>query len=204
MQVRRSFRLLSHTAAMTADSEILLVRHGETAWSASGRHTSVTDVALTDHGRAQASALAARLAAYDVALVLSSARRRALDTCTLAGFGDRAEIDDDLAEWDYGDYEGRTTAAIRSEVPGWTIFGEGAPGGESAAEVAARADRVIARCGAVDGTVAVFSHGHFLRVLGARWVGLEAADGRLLGLDTASLSVLGHEREQRVLRVWNG
>jgi broad specificity phosphatase PhoE len=188
---------------MTADSEILLVRHGETEWSASGRHTSVTDVELTEHGCTQAAALATRLAAYDVALVLSSPRRRALDTCSLAGVGAHVEIDDDLVEWDYGDYEGLTTSEIRATVPGWTIFDGGAPGGETAAEVAARADRVIARCVAVDGTVAVFSHGHFLRVLGARWVGLDAVDGRLLGLDTASISVLGDEREQRVLRRWN-
>ena len=185
-------------------NELWIVRHGETEWSASGRHTSVTDVALTDHGCTQAAALAGRLAAYDLALVLSSPRQRALETCALAGLRGRAEVTDDLAEWDYGDYEGRTSADIRAQVPGWTIFGDGAPGGERAAEVAARADRVIARCSEVDGTVAVFSHGHFLRVVGARWIGLEAADGRLLGLDTASLSVLGHEREQRVLRVWNG
>ncbi len=159
---------------MSGDSEILLVRHGETEWSASGRHTSVTDVALTDHGCAQAAALAERLAGYDIALVLSSPRQRALDTCGLAGLRGRAEVTEDLAEWNYGDYEGRTTAAIRAVVPGWTIFRDGAPGGELAAEVAARADRVIARCDAVDGTVAVFSHGHFLRVLGARWVGLDA------------------------------
>lgn len=194
---------------MTAASELVLVRHGETEWSASGRHTSFSDIALTAHGREQAAALAPRVAAFDFAAVFTSPRQRAISTCELAGLGDRAVVTDDLAEWNYGEYEGRTTTEIRETVPGWTIFGAdghpgGAPGGETAADVAVRADRVIARADEIDGIVAVFSHGHFLRVLGARWLGLDAVDGRLLGLDTASISVLGHEREQRVLRSWNG
>ncbi len=189
--------------AIPADVTLVLVRHGETEWSSSGRHTSVTDVPLTAHGRAEARPLATRLAGVDYAAVLCSPRRRARDTCAIAGFGDRAEIADDLVEWDYGEYEGRTTSEIRAIAPGWTIFSGGAPGGESSEHVAARADRVIARAVAAGGPVAVFSHGHFLRVLGARWVGLPASGGAWLGLDTASLSVLGHEREQRVLRVWN-
>ncbi len=135
--------------------------------------------------------------------MLSSPRQRAHATCALAGCESRCEITDDLAEWNYGDYEGRTTDAIRAEVPGWTIFRDGAPGGETAEEVAARADRVLARAVAAGGVVALFSHGHFLRVLGARWIGQPAAAGAWLGLDTATLSCLGYEREQRVLRVWN-
>ncbi|HEX5587838.1 MAG TPA: histidine phosphatase family protein [Acidimicrobiia bacterium] len=188
---------------MAGDDEVVLVRHGETEWSASGRHTSFTDVALTDAGRAQAASLRARLATRNFALVLTSPRRRACDTCSLAGFLDHAEVTDDLAEWNYGEYEGRTTADIRRDAPGWTIFDGTPPGGETAADVEARADRLLARAVAVDGPVAMFSHGHFLRVLGARWIGLGASAGRLLGLDTATVSVLGHEREQRVLRVWN-
>jgi len=188
---------------VAAGNDIVLVRHGETEWSASGRHTSFTDVPLTELGREQASALRARLAPMTFALVSSSPRRRACETCDLAGLGAQVKVDDDLAEWDYGEYEGRTTAEIRVDAPGWTIFTGDPPGGETAAQVGARADRVIARAAAADGPVALFSHGHFLRVLGARWVGLAVADGRLLGLDTATLSVLGHERDQRVLRTWN-
>jgi probable phosphoglycerate mutase len=186
-----------------ADVSMVLVRHGETEWSRSGRHTSVTDVPLTPHGRAQAGPLAARLDGFEFALVLCSPRRRARDTCALARLGDGAEVTDEVAEWDYGEYEGRTTAEIRATVPGWTIFADGAPGGETAEQVAARADRVIARALSAGGPVAVFSHGHFLRALGARWVGLPATGGALLALDTATLSMLGHERDQRVLRVWN-
>jgi len=186
-----------------SDVAVVLVRHGETEWSRSGRHTSYTDVPLTPHGCDEARPLAARLAETHFSLVLTSPRRRARDTCELAGLGPQAEVTDDLAEWDYGRYEGRTSEDIRREVPGWTIFGDGAPGGETAEDVAARADRVIARAQAAGGVVALFSHGHFLRVLGARWVDLPAAAGAYLGLDTATLSFLGYEREQRVLRVWN-
>ncbi|MFI5046109.1 MAG: histidine phosphatase family protein [Acidimicrobiia bacterium] len=188
---------------MAGVHDIVLARHGETEWSASGRHTSFTDVALTARGREQAAALRGRLARWSFAAVLTSPRRRARDTCELAGVGAQAEVDDDLAEWDYGEYEGRTTPEIHEQDPGWTIFTGNPPGGETAAQVGARADRVLSRAAAVDGPVALFSHGHFLRVLGARWVALDAADGRLLGLDTATLSVLGHERDQRVLRMWN-
>ena len=175
----------------------------ETEWSSAGRHTSFTDVPLTARGREQARSLAGRLADVDFARVLTSPRRRARDTCELAGLGARAEVTDDLAEWDYGDFEGRTREEICGEVPGWTIFSGGAPDGETAHQVTARADRVIQRATAAVGVVALFSHGHFLRVLGARWVGLPASAGAYLGLDTATVSFLGHEREQRVLRVWN-
>jgi broad specificity phosphatase PhoE len=188
---------------ITADVTVVQVRHGETEWSLAGRHTSFTDVALTAHGRDQARPLAARLAGIDFTLVLTSPRRRARETCELAGLAARAEVTDDLAEWNYGDYEGLTTDEIQADVPGWTIFSHGAPGGETADEVRARADRVIARAEGADGVVALFSHGHFLRVVGARWIGLSTADGSRLGLDTATLSFLGHEREQRVLRMWN-
>jgi broad specificity phosphatase PhoE len=188
---------------LTPDVAVVLVRHGETEWSSSGRHTSYTDITLTDVGREQARALAARLAGIDFTLVLTSPRRRARETCDLAGLADRAEVTDDLAEWNYGNYEGRTTAEIRAEVPDWTIFTNGVPGGETADQVAARADRVLARAERAGGVVAMFSHGHFLRVLGARWIDLAASDGALLGLDTATLSFLGRERDQHVLRVWN-
>jgi probable phosphoglycerate mutase len=179
------------------------VRHGETEWSSSGRHTSYTDIALTSTGRDQARELAARLDGIDFSLVLTSPRVRARETCELAGLASRALVTDDLAEWNYGEYEGRTTEQIRSEAPDWTIFSGDPPGGETAADVAARADRVLARAVAAGGVVALFSHGHFLRVLGARWIGEPVAAGAWLGLDTATLSCLGHEREQRVLRVWN-
>jgi broad specificity phosphatase PhoE len=188
---------------LTPDVAVVLVRHGETEWSSSGRHTSYTDVALTAHGCDQARALATQLQGIDFSLVLTSARQRARMTCTFSGCESVAEVTEDLAEWDYGEYEGRTTSDIRSEVPGWTVFRDGAPGGETADEVAARADRVLARAVAAGGVVALFSHGHFLRVLGARWIGQPAEAGAWLGLDTATLCLLGHEREQRVLRVWN-
>jgi probable phosphoglycerate mutase len=184
-------------------SEIVLVRHGETEWSRAGRHTSFSDVALTEHGRAQARALAPRLAAWAFREVLTSPRRRARETCDLAGLGNAAGVADDLAEWDYGEYEGRTSGEIRVAAPGWTVFNGDPPGGETAAEVASRADRVLARVDAVGGVVALFSHGHFLRVLGARWIGLSAADGAVLALDTGTLSVLSREHEHRVIRVWN-
>jgi broad specificity phosphatase PhoE len=187
---------------MAADAEIVLVRHGETEWSSSGRHTSYTDIALTERGREEAAALGPRLLGRPFSLVLTSPRQRAIETCALAGLGNRAEVTEDLAEWDYGDYEGRTTAEITRAVPDWTIFSHGAAGGESASRVGARADRVLARAAAA-GSAALFSHGHFLRVLGARWIGLAPEEGRVLGLDVATLCVLGHEHRQRVLRVWN-
>jgi broad specificity phosphatase PhoE len=188
---------------LSPDVSVVLVRHGETEWSSSGRHTSYSDIALTPHGHDEARHLAKRLAGIDFSLVLTSPRVRARTTCELAGLAGKADVTDDLAEWNYGDYEGRTTAAIRAEVPGWTIFRDGAPGGETAEEVAARADRVIARALDAGGVVAVFSHGHFLRVLGARWIEQPVEAGGWLGLDTATVSCLGHEREERVLRVWN-
>jgi probable phosphoglycerate mutase len=188
---------------LSPDVAIVLVRHGETEWSSAGRHTSYSDIALTPHGCDQARDLAARLHGVDFSLVLTSPRQRAGMTCAFAGCQSEALVTDDLAEWNYGEYEGRTTEEIRAEVPGWTIFRDGAPGGETAEEVAARADRVLARAIDAGGVVALFSHGHFLRVLGARWIGQPTTAGAWLGLDTATISCLGHEREQRVLRVWN-
>jgi probable phosphoglycerate mutase len=186
-----------------AGGELWLVRHGETEWSAAGRHTGRTDIALDDAGRERAKALRATLAGHSFALVLTSPLIRARETCTLAGFGDRAVADDDLQEWDYGDYEGLTTAQIRDRRPDWSLWRDGCPGGESAADVAGRVDRVITRSRDVDGDVLAFSHGHLLRVLAARWVDLPPEDGALLALETAAVSVLGWEREQAVVRRWN-
>jgi broad specificity phosphatase PhoE len=182
---------------------LVLVRHGETEWSATGRHTSVTDVPLTDRGREAAARLRSRLAGFEFALVLASPRARAHETAALAGLGERAEVDEDLAEFAYGEYEGRTTADIREERPGWSVWDHSAPGGETAAQVGARADRVIERVTVVDGDVAAFAHGHLLRVLGARWIGLDPVYGGHLGLDTGSVCELGYERERRAIWVWN-
>jgi probable phosphoglycerate mutase len=181
--------------------EVLLVRHGETEWSRAGRHTGRTDLPLTDEGERQARAVGEALRGRDFALVLSSPLIRARETARLASF--EPELRDDLAEWDYGEYDGLTTPEIREQVPDWTIWRYGAPGGESAAQLAARADRVVAELLGVEGDVLVFSHGHFLRVLTARWLELEAADGRLFALDSGTVGTLGFEREQRVIRSWN-
>lgn len=184
-------------------SDLWLLRHGETAWNVLGRHTGRTDVELTPLGRQQAALLARRLGARPFALVLTSPLIRAHETCRLAGYGEVALVEPDLQEWDYGAYEGRTTAEIRAERPGWTLWDRGVPGGETIDEVAARADRVIARAAAAGGDVALFAHGHLLRVLGARWIGLPGSAGGGLALDTTSVSVLGLERERRVIRHWN-
>lgn len=180
-----------------------LIRHGETEWSRSGQHTGRTDIPLTVQGERQAALLGRRLAGRKFALVLTSPLRRARETCRLAGYAAAARDEPDLVEWDYGEYEGRTTAQIREEVPGWTIWEGGVRGGETAEQVGARCDRVIARCAEVGADVALFAHGHVLRILAARWLGLPAVGGRYLALDTASLSVLGHEHEAHVIRQWN-
>ncbi len=181
---------------------MVLVRHGDTEWSRCGRHTGRTDVPLVPEGREQARRLAGLLAPWSFALVLSSPLSRALETAALAGYPD-PEIIDELSEWDYGEYEGRTSAEICRERPGWTLWSEGVPGGETASAVGARADRVIERAQAVEGDTLCFAHGHVLRVLAARWVGLPPIGGRFLALGTASLSVLGWERGARVLALWN-
>ena len=183
--------------------ELWLVRHGETKWSRDGRHTSTTDLPLTTVGEEAAVALAPRLARTAFDLVLTSPRQRARRTAELAGFP-HAEVDEDLVEWAYGDYEGVSTAEIRETVPGWTVWTHPTPGGESTAQVAARLDRVVARARAVEGRTLVFAHGHSLRVLAARWIGQPAEEGRFLKLDTSTVSVLGFERETPVLLRWNG
>jgi broad specificity phosphatase PhoE len=180
-----------------------LVRHGETAWSKSGQHTGRTDVPLTDAGRAQARRVRRKLGRRKFALVLSSPMSRALDTARLAGFGDRVELDQELHEWDYGRYEGLTTAEIRKTVPGWTVWTHPIPDGETADQVAARVDRVITRVRAAPGDAVIFAHGHVLRVFATRWLGLPPTNGRLFALGTATVSVLGWERETPVVERWN-
>jgi broad specificity phosphatase PhoE len=182
---------------------VVLVRHGETDWSRTGRHTGRTDVPLTSEGRRQAALTGSRLRHRVWSLVLTSPLSRASETCRLAGFGDRSELDPDLLEWDYGEYEGLTTAAIRAVRPTWRLWTDGCPGGEQAADVAARADRVIARCRAASGDVAVFAHAHLLRVLGARWVDADPTFGANLALSTGSISFLGWERDTAVISGWN-
>jgi len=182
------------------DGEIVLVRHGETDWSRSGRHTSTTDLPLTPAGREQGRRLATRLTALGAAgfaLVLSSPLQRARETCELAGLGARMELEPDLVEWNYGRYEGLTSDAIEAAAPGWSLFTDGAPGGESPEQIGARADRVLARLlplARAGGRAVVFAHGHVLRVLGARWIGLPPAGAARLLLDTTTLSVLGFYR----------
>jgi broad specificity phosphatase PhoE len=183
--------------------EVFLVRHGETEWSLSGQHTSRTDLPLIDAGRKRAEAVGAELADHRFDLVLSSPLRRARETCQIAGFGGRVEISDDVREWDYGQYEGLTTPQIREENPGWNLWRDGCPAGESPEEIGARADRVLERIAATPGDVLLFAHGHILRVLAARWIGLPVSGGSRLALRAGAISVLGFERETRVLQRWN-
>lgn len=183
--------------------DIWILRHGETEWSRRGRHTGRTDTPLTAAGEQEAMALGKRFGGRNFALVLSSPLSRAWETCRLAGYGDVARAEDDLREWDYGVYEGRTTAEIQRETPGWTIWDGEVPGGETVAEVGRRADRVIRQATEAGGDVALFAHGHLLRVLAARWLGLGPSEGRLFALGTSSIGVLGYEREVRVIRAWN-
>jgi broad specificity phosphatase PhoE len=191
-------------ATMTSsDPRLWLVRHGETEWSRAGRHTGRTDVPLTATGEEQAGALRGRIGDRRFALVLSSPLRRAWETCRLAGLADGARTTDDLLEWDYGAYEGRTTPEIRKDVPGWTIWTGDVPAGETAEDVAARARRVIDEAARAGGDVALFAHGHVLRVLAACWLGLPPREGRLLALGTAAVGVLGYENATRVVRAWN-
>jgi broad specificity phosphatase PhoE len=182
--------------------DVWLVRHGATEWSASGRHTSTTELPLTASGEDSARSLAPRLADASFALVLTSPRERARRTAELAGFV-TAEVDEDLAEWAYGSYEGITTDEIRESVPGWTVWTHPCPGGETAGQVSVRLDRVVARCLAADGDALLVGHAHALRALTARWLGLPVSEGRLLRLDTGTISRLGHEREDPVVLTWN-
>ncbi len=186
-----------------AAPEIWLVRHGETKWSRTGQHTGRSDIPLTARGREQAEALAGRLAGREFALVLSSTLQRAWETCQLAGFGEQAQLDPNLREWDYGDYEGITTAEIRETREEWNLWADGVPNGETLSQVAARALDVIDRASQAEGDVVLFAHGHLLRILGASWIGLAPQQGRLLALSTASISVLSYERESRVISQWN-
>jgi probable phosphoglycerate mutase len=184
--------------------DVFAIRHGETAWSLSGQHTGTTDIPLTDNGRRLAERLRPMLAKETFALVLVSPMQRARETCEIAGLGAQAVIDPDLSEWNYGAYEGRTTEEIRREAPGWELFVDGSPGGETPDEVGARADRVIARARQAGGKVALFAHGHILRVVGARWIGSPAGLGQHLLLGTGTLCVLGYYRETPTINVWNG
>src|ERR1017187_7053594 len=198
---------------MASVTELWLIRHGETEWSAEGRHTGRTDLPLTERGRQRAAALGKYLAGTKFAAVLRSPMRRARETCEIAGFGAQAVVDDNLCEWDYGVYEGRTTQEIQAEIPGWSVWKDPIVGGETVEHVGERADAVIAHAlAAADASagapveckkVALFAHAHILRILAARWVGLEARGGELLALETGSLSVLGWERETRVILRWN-
>jgi broad specificity phosphatase PhoE len=183
--------------------EVVLVRHAETEWSRDGRHTGRTDIPLTDRGRMGARTPAAKLRGRTFRLVLVSPSRRARETCELCGLGDQARTREELLEWDYGEYEGLTTAQILAMRPGWTLWRDGCPGGESPADVGARADRLIAEIRGLDEDVAVFSHGHMLRVLGARWIELAPSQGARLRLSTGAICVLGYERATAALSCWN-
>ena len=188
---------------MNPPSQLWLIRHGETEWSLSGAHTGRTDLPLIAAGKERAAALGRYLAGKPFALVLTSPLQRARETCRIAGYGDTAQIEPNLREWDYGAYEGRTTADIRKEAPDWDLWTMGVPNGETIEQVAARARLVIERASAAGGDAALFAHGHILRILTACWLGLAPSAGRLFALDTATVSVLGYERESRVIRQWN-
>lgn len=183
---------------------VFAIRHGETAWSLNGRHTGTTDIALTENGRRLALKMRPVLADNQFELVLCSPMQRARETCELAGLSDKAVIDPDLMEWNYGEYEGLTPKQIQEKAPGWLIFRDGCPGGETPEQVAARIDRVIARSRAADGDTALFSHGHLLRVFVARWIGLPAGSGQHFLLNTGTLCVLGYYRDVPAVRTWNG
>lgn len=193
---------------MGAGTELWLVRHGETEWSLSGAHTSRTDIPLTEHGRQRARELGEFLRGTRFDAVFTSPMQRARETCALAGFGDQAQVEDGLKEWDYGIFEGKTTKEIRAERPGWSVWKDEITGGETVEQVGDRADAVIARALGVPSEaaapkVALFAHAHILRILAARWIGLAADGGQLLALGTGSVSVLGWERETRVIEHWN-
>ena len=187
----------------TDEQKVYLLRHGETEWSLNGRHTGVTDIPLTENGRIAARFLKPILAKVTFTLVLTSPLQRARETCELAGLGQFANVEPDLIEWNYGEYEGLTTEQIRSTRPGWSVFRDGCPGGESPEQVGARADRVITKVRTAAGNVALFGHGHFTRVLAARWINLSANYGENFLLDTATLNVLGYYRESPAFMIWN-
>jgi probable phosphoglycerate mutase len=185
------------------EQRVYLLRHGETEWSLNGRHTGVTDVPLTEHGRVAARLLRPILAKVTFLLVLTSPLQRARETCELAGLGQFATVEPDLIEWNYGEYEGLRTEEIRLTRPGWSVFRDGCPGGETPDQIGARADRVLSTIRATEGNVALFAHGHILRVLAARWINLSASYGENFILDTATLNVLGYYRESPAFEIWN-
>jgi len=185
------------------EQKVYLLRHGETEWSLNGQHTGVTDIPLTENGRMAARLLKPILAKVTFTLVLTSPLQRARETCELAGLGQFANVEPDLIEWNYGEYEGLTTEQIRSTRPGWSVFRDGCPGGESPEQVGARADRVITKVRAAEGNVALFGHGHFSRVLAARWINLSANYGENFLLDTATLNILSYYRESPAFQIWN-
>lgn len=183
--------------------QVFVVRHGETEWSLSGQHTGTTDIPLTEHGRQVARHLQPILAKESFALVLTSPLQRARETSRLAGFGEVVKVEPDLVEWNYGRYEGLTTSQIQAVAPDWVLFRDGCPGGERPEEIAARADRVIARMRAVEGSILLFAHGHVLRVLATRWLGLPPSAGQHFLLDTATLNILGYYRGVPAMKRWN-
>lgn len=185
------------------NQQVYLIRHGETEWSLTGQHTGITDLPLTEHGRMLAKRLKPVLAKQKFVMVLTSPLERARDTCELAGLGVEAQIDNDLMEWNYGEYEGLTSREIREKAPGWLLFEHGSPGGETPGQVGVRADRIIARARDQKGNVALFAHGHLLRVIAARWLGLPAGAGRHFLLDTGTLSILGYYQEIPAIKEWN-
>jgi broad specificity phosphatase PhoE len=187
----------------TEEQKVYLLRHGETEWSLNGRHTGVTDIPLTENGRIAARLLKPILAKVTFTLVLTSPLQRARETCDLAGLGQFANVEPDLIEWNYGEYEGLTTEQIRSTRPGWSVFRDGCPGGESPEQVGARADRVITKVRTAAGNVALFGHGHFTRVIAARWINLSANYGENFLLDTATLNILSYYRESPAFQIWN-
>jgi broad specificity phosphatase PhoE len=182
---------------------LFCIRHGETEWSLSGQHTGVTDIPLTDNGRQLAKRLREPLSCYNFSLVLVSPLQRALETCALAGLSESAQIEADLMEWNYGDFEGLTSAQIHKNHPGWIVFRDGCPNGEAPAEVAERVDRIISRAVTLEGDVALFAHGHVLRTLAARWIGLPPEEGMRFLLGTGTICILGFYRDARAVRVWN-
>jgi probable phosphoglycerate mutase len=186
------------------DHQIYLIRHGETEWVRDGRHTGRTDIPLTETGRSQAEFLRPIFEDVELESIISSPLQRSLETAYLAGLKGRVNVSDDLREWDYGNYEGLTTEQIREKVPNWTVWTHACPNGETIEQVAARADRVLARCEPVKGNVALFSHGHFLRVLVSRWIGLPPENGRHFLLSTSTLSILAYEGEVHAIKTWNG
>jgi len=186
-----------------SEQKVYVVRHGETEWSISGQHTGITDIPLTENGRNQVKCLQPVLANEVFALVLTSPLHRAMETCKLSGLGEKAEVEPNLVEWNYGEYEGVTSKEIHKTVPGWLVFNDGAPGGETPEQIGARADRVIQRVRAVQGNVALFAHGHIFRVLVARWLDLPATAGRNFLLDTGTLNILSYYRGYPAVKIWN-